>query len=159
MHQRSTVSSMSRDDVEYIKQADGALLATPRRVSRDGGAVRVRPNAQISESASAPIPEGKSKKQRVASMSRRNGRLSGGTIPEIMLAWILKTESATSIRRLATGWRKEEMLCCLNIFHILTTCIFGNHTGNPSDPRLIFALKNGFVPFVMYRDALQASDS
>ena len=58
---------MSSDDVEYIEQADGALLATPRRVNHNGGAVRVRSNAQISESASAPVPEVKSKKQRVAS--------------------------------------------------------------------------------------------
>ena len=53
---------MSSDDVEYIEQANGALLATRRRVSRNGGAVRVRSNAQISKSASAPVPEVKSKK-------------------------------------------------------------------------------------------------
>ncbi len=41
-------------------------MATQRRVSRNGGAVRVRSDAQIAESASASVPEGKSKKQRVA---------------------------------------------------------------------------------------------
>ena len=55
---------MSSNEVEYI---DGAQLATLRRVFRNGGAVRVRCNAQISEAAFAPVPEVKSKKQRVAS--------------------------------------------------------------------------------------------
>jgi hypothetical protein len=57
---------MSSDDVAYIEQPEGALLATPRRVSRNGGAVRVRSDAQIVLSASASVPERKSKKQRVA---------------------------------------------------------------------------------------------
>ncbi len=37
-----------------------------RQVSSNGGAIRVRSYAQIAESASASVPEGKSKKQRVA---------------------------------------------------------------------------------------------
>ncbi len=52
---------MSSDDVAYIEQ-----LATPRRVSRNGGAVRVRSDTHIAETASASVPEEKSKKQRVA---------------------------------------------------------------------------------------------
>jgi hypothetical protein len=40
--------------------------------------------------------------------ARTNGRLSGGTIPEheIMLSWMLETESTTNIRKLAIGWRR-----------------------------------------------------
>ena len=57
---------MSSGNVEYMEQPDGALLATQRQVSRNGVAVRDCFNAHIPETASDPIPEGKSEKQRVA---------------------------------------------------------------------------------------------
>ena len=47
--------------VVVIEQPDGAMLDTPVRVARNGGAGRVR-----SKSASAPVRSGKFKKQRVA---------------------------------------------------------------------------------------------
>ena len=49
-----------------IKQPDGAMLDTPFRVARNGGAGRVRSHAEISKSASAPVRSGKFKKRRVA---------------------------------------------------------------------------------------------
>ena len=49
-----------------IEQPDGAMLDTPVRVARNGGAGRVRSNAQGSKSASAPVRSGKFKKQRRA---------------------------------------------------------------------------------------------
>ena len=57
------------DDDEHvvvIEQPDGAMLATPFRVARNGGAGRVRSNAEGSKSASAPDRSGKFKKQRRA---------------------------------------------------------------------------------------------
>ena len=41
--------------VVVIEQPDGAMLATPFRVARNGGAGRVRSNAEGSMSASAPV--------------------------------------------------------------------------------------------------------
>ena len=52
--------------VVVIEQPDRAMLATPFRVARNGGAGRVRSNAQGSKSASAPVRSGKFKKQRRA---------------------------------------------------------------------------------------------
>ena len=52
--------------VVVIEQPDGAMLDTPVRVACNGGAGRVRSNAQGSKSASAPVRSGKFKKQRVA---------------------------------------------------------------------------------------------
>ena len=57
---------MSSDDAEFVEQPDGALLRTPRRVTRNGGAVRVRSHAQISDIAPSLISEEKIKKGRVA---------------------------------------------------------------------------------------------
>ena len=57
---------MSSDDAEFVEQPDGALLRTPRHVTRNGGTVRVRSHAQFSDTASALVSEGKSKKGRVA---------------------------------------------------------------------------------------------
>jgi hypothetical protein len=57
---------MSSDDAEFVEQPDRARLRTPRRVTRKGGAVRVRSHAQISDTASALVSEGKSKRGRVA---------------------------------------------------------------------------------------------
>jgi hypothetical protein len=57
---------MSSDDAEFVEQPDGALLRTPRRVTRNGGAVRVRSHAQISDIAPALVSEKKLKKGRVA---------------------------------------------------------------------------------------------
>ncbi len=58
---------MSSSNLVLIEEPDCALLETPIRVSRNGKAVQVRSKAQISESASAPVPGGESKKQLVAS--------------------------------------------------------------------------------------------
>ena len=41
--------------VVVIEQPDGAMLDTPLRVARNGGAGRVRSNAEGSKSASAPV--------------------------------------------------------------------------------------------------------
>ena len=49
-----------------IEQPDGAMHDTPFRVARNGGAGRVRSNAEISKSSSAPVRSGKFKKRRVA---------------------------------------------------------------------------------------------
>jgi hypothetical protein len=57
---------MSSHDVEFVEQSGRARLRTPRRVTRNGRAVRVRPHAQISDIAPAFVSEGKSKKGRVA---------------------------------------------------------------------------------------------
>ena len=57
---------MSRHDAEFVEQPDGARFGTPRSVTRNGGAVRVRPHAQILDTASALVSEIKSKKGRVA---------------------------------------------------------------------------------------------
>ncbi len=57
---------MSSDDAEFVEQPDGARLQTPRCVTRNGGAVRVRSHEQISDTASALVSEVKSKKGRVA---------------------------------------------------------------------------------------------
>ena len=46
--------------------SSSSMLATPVRVARNGGAGRVRSNAEGSKSASAPVRSGKFKKQRVA---------------------------------------------------------------------------------------------
>ena len=71
---------MSSHNAGIVEQPDGARLQTPRRVTRNDGAVRVRPQKLISDTASALVSEGKSKKVRVAS---DHGRLSGGTTPQI----------------------------------------------------------------------------
>ena len=52
--------------VVVIEQPDGAMLATPFRVARNGGAGRVRSNAEGSKSASASFRSGKFKQRRVA---------------------------------------------------------------------------------------------
>ena len=57
---------MSSHDVEFVEQSGRASLWTPRRVTRNGGAVRVRPHEQISDITPALVSEGKSKKGRVA---------------------------------------------------------------------------------------------
>ena len=57
---------MSRHDAEFVEQPDGARLQTPRSVTCNGGAVRVRPHAQILDTASALVSEIKFKKGRVA---------------------------------------------------------------------------------------------
>ena len=57
---------MSSNNALIVEQPDGARLQTPRRVTRNGGAVRVRPHALISDTASALVSEIKSKKGRVA---------------------------------------------------------------------------------------------
>ena len=57
---------MSSHNAQIVEQPDGARLQTPRRVTRNGGAVRVRPHALISDTASALVSEIKSKKGRVA---------------------------------------------------------------------------------------------
>ena len=49
--------------VVVIEQPDGAMLATSFRVARNGGAGRVRSNAEGSKSASASDRSGKFKKQ------------------------------------------------------------------------------------------------
>jgi hypothetical protein len=70
---------MSSDDAEFVEHPDGALLRTPRRVTRNGGAVRVRSHAQNSDIAPALVSEKKIKKGRVAPapyVLERNGRLS-----------------------------------------------------------------------------------
>ncbi len=57
---------MSSYYAEFVEQPDGALLRTPRRVIRNGGAVRVRSHAQISDIPPALVSEKKIKKGRVA---------------------------------------------------------------------------------------------
>ena len=52
--------------VVVIEQPDGAKFATPFRVARNGGAGRVRSNADGSKSTSAPDRAVKSKKRRRA---------------------------------------------------------------------------------------------
>ena len=52
--------------VVIIEQPDGAMLDTPVRVARKGGAGRFRSHAEISKSASAPVRSGKFKKRRLA---------------------------------------------------------------------------------------------
>ena len=53
-------------NVVVIEQHDGSMLDTPFRVARNGGAGRVRSNAEGSKSASAPDCAVKSKKRRRA---------------------------------------------------------------------------------------------
>jgi hypothetical protein len=57
---------MSSDDAEFVKQPDGAWLRTPRRVTRNGGAVRICSHAQILDTASALVSEKKIMKGQVA---------------------------------------------------------------------------------------------
>ena len=57
---------MSSHDVDFVEQSGGARLRTPRRVTRNGGAVRVRPHEQILDIASALVSAKKFKKGRVA---------------------------------------------------------------------------------------------
>ncbi len=58
---------MSSNDAEFVEQPDGALSQTPGRVACNGGAVRVDLiYVQISDTSSALVSEGKSKKDRVA---------------------------------------------------------------------------------------------
>jgi hypothetical protein len=57
---------MSSHDVDFVEQSGGARLRTPRRVTCNGGAVRVCPHAQILGTASALVSEKKFKKGRVA---------------------------------------------------------------------------------------------
>ena len=52
--------------VVVIEQPDGAMLDTPVRVARNGGAGRVRSNAEGSKSTSTSDRSGKFKKQRRA---------------------------------------------------------------------------------------------
>ncbi len=61
------MSSSSSHDVEFVEQSGGALLRTHlAAISHNGGAVWVRPHAQISNTTSALVSEEKSKKSRVA---------------------------------------------------------------------------------------------
>jgi hypothetical protein len=60
---------MSSHDVDFVEQSGGARLRTPRRNTRNGGAVRVCPHAQILDTASALVSENKIKKGRVAPAS------------------------------------------------------------------------------------------
>jgi hypothetical protein len=60
------VQSISSNDAEFVKQSDGALFMTPCSVTSNGGAVRVCPHVQISDTAPALVSEEKSKKSRVA---------------------------------------------------------------------------------------------
>ncbi len=57
---------MSSDNAEFVEQPDGARLRTPRRVTRNGVAVRVRSHAQISDTASALVSEKTIEKGQVA---------------------------------------------------------------------------------------------
>jgi hypothetical protein len=57
---------MSSDDAEFVEQPDGARLRTPRRVTHNGGALRVRSHVQISDTASALVSEKKIIKGQVA---------------------------------------------------------------------------------------------
>ncbi len=57
---------MSSHDIEFVEQSGRALLRTPRSVTCNGGAVRVRPHAQISDTTPALVSEKKIKKGRVA---------------------------------------------------------------------------------------------
>ncbi len=58
--------SVSSDYAEFIELPDGALLRTPRCVTRHGGAVRVCPHAQFLDTAPALVSEEKFNKGRVA---------------------------------------------------------------------------------------------
>ncbi len=57
---------MSSDDAEFVEQPDEARLRTPRRVTRNCGAVRVHSHAQISDTTPALVSEKKIKKGQVA---------------------------------------------------------------------------------------------
>ncbi len=57
---------MSSDYAEFLEQPDGARLPTPRRVTRNGRAVRLRSHAQISDTTPALVSGEKIKKGRVA---------------------------------------------------------------------------------------------
>ncbi len=57
---------MSSDDAEFVKQSEGARLLTPRRVTRNGVAVRDSPHAQIPDIPPALVSEGNSKMGQVA---------------------------------------------------------------------------------------------
>ncbi len=52
--------------VAIVEQPDGSMLDTPVRVTRNGGASRVRSNAEGSKTSSASDRAGKFKKQRRA---------------------------------------------------------------------------------------------
>ncbi len=51
---------------EFVQQSEGARLLTPHRVTRNGGAVRVRPHEQIWDTPPALVSRGTSSKGRVA---------------------------------------------------------------------------------------------
>jgi hypothetical protein len=57
---------MSSDNAEFVEQPDGARLWTPCSETRNGGAVRVRCRAQISDATPALVSEKRFKKGRVA---------------------------------------------------------------------------------------------
>jgi hypothetical protein len=57
---------MSSHDLDFVEQSGGARLRTPHSVTRNGGAVRVRPHVQISDTTPALVSEKKIKKGRVA---------------------------------------------------------------------------------------------
>ena len=61
-------------NVVVIEQPDGSMIDTPLRVARNGGADRVRSNAQGFKSATAPVRSGKFKKRRVALPKKKNVR-------------------------------------------------------------------------------------
>ncbi len=63
----SYVPSQGPATMLICRQPDRARLRTPRSIACNGEAVRVRPHAHISDTAPAPVSEGKSKKGRVAS--------------------------------------------------------------------------------------------
>jgi hypothetical protein len=55
------VYSMSSLYLDFVEQSGGARLRTPHSVTRNGGAVRVRPHAQISDTTPALVSEKKFK--------------------------------------------------------------------------------------------------
>ncbi len=57
---------MSSHIVDFVEQSGGAWLRTPHRFTCNGGAVRVRPHAQILDTVSTLVSEEKFKKGRVA---------------------------------------------------------------------------------------------
>ena len=77
--------------VVVIEQPDGSMLDTPVRVARNGGAGRVRSNADGSKSASAPVRSGKFKKQRRAPEKYARPSAFADTRPAMALALMMKT--------------------------------------------------------------------
>ena len=87
--------------VVVIEQPDGAMLDTTVRVARNGGAGRVRSNAEGSKSASASDRSGKFKMRRVAPGKYVRPKKFADTRPAMALAWMMKTLSLICTRKLA----------------------------------------------------------